>query len=501
MYASGEDYIEDASRNIKGKSEMFAVPANLYIIGTMNTADRSITLMDFALRRRFAFFDMAPRVEEAEEFIRRGDDDSDGMVVLMEKVKALNEEIRADPSLGEGCMIGHSYFIGTWESPRYIRDFELKQLLKEYCRDDTAKFDNLYGFLKGENGLARAERQRRLSAEQSNRRSAFLWSRKVLPVNLFHILEYTRFRSYVPELDSHGQRPGCPGGGDRSLPVESPFEGLCQGLQGLQEITSHSHGRIDVRDSIRTRAVDRRKLCCDFQLYSEMAFCNSFIASAVAAFLTSWLNREMHSKLAEVSRPLADLPRIVLSRSTADAAVYMGRDRDYTDLLGFCRLFIYDMLPSSVSRGDKVSEFISDEMFFCIFEDFLRGFFSAEYPDIYDSAKGIGWSTIGWISSDGVRSSLPAIWSDVRLSFGGRTLIMNAKFYSEPMSAGVQGGAPKYDSGNIYQMLAYAENLKNPGAAPGTRSPPCSCTQCSTVLSMAKEAATRSAGLCTTWPS
>ena len=151
---------EELSARLPYSGHSFSVPNNVYIIGTMNTADRSIALMDFALRRRFAFFDMAPRIEEAEEYIRRRDDDPDGMIALMDKVKALNEEIRADPSLGEGCMIGHSYFTGAWESPRYVRDFELKQLLREYCRDDTAKFDNWYGFLKGENGLARAERQR-----------------------------------------------------------------------------------------------------------------------------------------------------------------------------------------------------------------------------------------------------------------------------------------------------------------------------------------------------
>jgi MoxR-like ATPase len=161
MYESGEDFPDEKDKNNRMKDETnFSVPENLYIIGTMNTADRSIALMDFALRRRFAFFDMAPRMEEAEDYVRHRDNDPDAMIQLMEKVRELNEEIRRDPSLGEGCMIGHSYFTGEQKDPRFVRDFELKPLLREYCLDDTAKFDNWYGFLRGDNGLRKAERQR-----------------------------------------------------------------------------------------------------------------------------------------------------------------------------------------------------------------------------------------------------------------------------------------------------------------------------------------------------
>ena len=300
-----------------------------------------------------------------------------------------------------------------------------------------------------------------MSADQTGRQGSRLWSRNVLPINLFHILEYTRFRSYVPEPDAPM---------DSDLDVLAAViahslsrvisKGLVRDYTDYREITSHPHGHIDVRTSVSTCAVGRRKLCCDYQFYDEMTFCNSFIASAADALLTSGLNGEVHRKLAEVSRPLEGIPRIALSRSNADTAVYSGRDRDYADLLEFCRLFVYDMLPSSVSRGGKVNRFISDERFFSIFEDFLRGYYSAEHPEIYDSAKEIGWSTVEWVSSDSVRRSLPAMWTDARLSSAGSTLIMDAKCYSEPMSTGVQGAVPKYDSGNMYQMLAYAENLK-----------------------------------------
>ena len=114
-----------------GKS--LAIPDNLYIIGTMNTADRSIAMMDYALRRRFAFITISPDFNIA---VKKG-----GLSKrLKDELTRLNEEISGDPSLGDGFMIGHSYFIDNPQELRVIQ-YEIVPLLREYWYDDRSKAD------------------------------------------------------------------------------------------------------------------------------------------------------------------------------------------------------------------------------------------------------------------------------------------------------------------------------------------------------------------------
>lgn len=123
--------------------EKFSVPDNVYIIGMMNTADRSLAMLDYALRRRFAFFDMKPGFETDGFRKYRMGLASDKFDKLINCVENLNAAITADESLGEGFCIGHSYFCNlekaTDQNLSGIIEFELIPLLKEYWFDEPMK--------------------------------------------------------------------------------------------------------------------------------------------------------------------------------------------------------------------------------------------------------------------------------------------------------------------------------------------------------------------------
>ena len=131
----------------------FSVPDNLYIIGMMNTADRSLAMIDYALRRRFSFFEMEPGFE-SEGFIRYQNAlDNEVLNELVDKIKELNREIALDKSLGKGFCIGHSYFCGmeacTDERLRSIVDYDILPMLNEYWFDDTNKLQRWTNILQG----------------------------------------------------------------------------------------------------------------------------------------------------------------------------------------------------------------------------------------------------------------------------------------------------------------------------------------------------------------
>ena len=124
-------------------NEWFTVPQNVRIIGMMNTADRSLALMDYALRRRFAFFDFAPAFPSEGFKNYLAEKNSPKLESLITAVESLNNTISADESLGDGFRIGHSYFCTdgeiTDEWLKSVVEYEVIPLIKEYWFDEPTK--------------------------------------------------------------------------------------------------------------------------------------------------------------------------------------------------------------------------------------------------------------------------------------------------------------------------------------------------------------------------
>lgn len=132
----------------------FKVPKNLYLIGLMNTADRSIAIIDYALRRRFSFVDIMPAYENVnfKEYIASFNNEKLNKTVRT--IKELNKEISSDVSLGEEFMIGHSYFCNLTKDNLdnkidLIIKYEIKPLLKEYWFDNKEKLEEWKKKLEG----------------------------------------------------------------------------------------------------------------------------------------------------------------------------------------------------------------------------------------------------------------------------------------------------------------------------------------------------------------
>lgn len=126
----------------------FYIPKNVFLIGTMNTADRSLAVVDYALRRRFAFINVLPTFND--KFRNHLLNNADEAIVdkIIDRIGQLNELIKSDKNLGIGFQIGHSYFCepdtmnGDENWYRFVIENEIGPLLEEYWFDNLEMADN-----------------------------------------------------------------------------------------------------------------------------------------------------------------------------------------------------------------------------------------------------------------------------------------------------------------------------------------------------------------------
>ena len=134
------------------------LPENLYVVGTMNIADRSLALVDLALRRRFAFIDLEPRLGKIwkEWVVTKCAVDGTLAADIEQRIRAVNEQIAADARLGKQFRIGHSYVtppypLKTGQTHEWflqVIETEIGPLLEEYWFDAPAEAQKAIEHLK-----------------------------------------------------------------------------------------------------------------------------------------------------------------------------------------------------------------------------------------------------------------------------------------------------------------------------------------------------------------
>lgn len=139
----------------ENEEDRFYVPDNLYIIGTMNTADRSLAIVDYALRRRFAFISLQPDFNEKFNNFLSSQGVSTSLIEhICSSVMKVNTKIKDDINLGDGFQIGHSYFC-TFQKDENEKEwwnevltFEIQPLLKEIWFDDNKAVEEVLTILR-----------------------------------------------------------------------------------------------------------------------------------------------------------------------------------------------------------------------------------------------------------------------------------------------------------------------------------------------------------------
>lgn len=225
-------------------------------------------------------------------------------------------------------------------------------------------------------------------------------------------------------------------------------------LHRSDEITT-VRGRIDVTRTVATRSSTRGRLVCDFDEYESDTPHNRALKSVIVLLVR-------HSDVAPARKdalrrllPYLDPVTLVAARSIRwDTLTYHRANASYRMLLGVCELIVRGLLPTPDSGSSKLTSWVSDDAMSALYERFLREYFTAHHPELSPSAPTIGWD----LDEPGGNSlQLPLMRTDVTLRNRERTLIIDAKYYSNSVQTGAWGKVSVH-SANLYQVFSYVKN-------------------------------------------
>ena len=217
-------------------------------------------------------------------------------------------------------------------------------------------------------------------------------------------------------------------------------------------------GKIDFAESIRNQINRVRKISCEFDELSENNIFNQIIKQTAQLLIRSENVKPEYRD--DLKRKMLFFSGIdTLDPYTIDWSQirFQRNNQTYRILIGLCQFVIQGMLLSPGGGERKLAAF-ADEQHMCrLYEKFLLEYFRRHHPDLNACA-----SQIPWALDDDRQTMLPVMQSDITLSRGGKTLIIDAKFYGENMQR--QYDKRSIISGNLYQIFTYVKNKsRQPG--------------------------------------
>lgn len=215
-------------------------------------------------------------------------------------------------------------------------------------------------------------------------------------------------------------------------------------------------GRIDITRTAATRSATRGRLVCEFDEYDPDTPHNQALKSVILLLIRHG-DLAVHRKEA-LRRLLPYMDAVTAVDPKAVRWKVLTYDRTnaaYRLLLGVCELVVRGLLPTESHGRTKLTSWMSDEAMSGLYERFLREYYALHYPELSPRASAVDWD-YDHASAFGA-SQLPAMRTDVTLRRGSRTLIIDAKYYSQSMQIG-RWGKEAVHSNNLYQMLAYTKN-------------------------------------------
>ncbi|MCC8014614.1 MAG: 5-methylcytosine-specific restriction endonuclease system specificity protein McrC [Eubacterium sp.] len=218
----------------------------------------------------------------------------------------------------------------------------------------------------------------------------------------------------------------------------------------VAESRSALRGKSEISESVKNRTVLKKQLICSFDEFSVNAYMNRIIKSTVMLLLSSDIKKPIKKELRRLMVYFGDVETIGIHRINWNIH-YNRNNKTYHMLISVCYLVIKGLLQTQSDGTEKLMDFLDEQRMCRLYEKFILEYYRKEFPKIKAEA-----SLISWQLDNEADDFLPVMRSDIMLSYGNKTLIIDAKFYNHAMQT--QFDKTTVRSAHLYQIFTYVKN-------------------------------------------
>lgn len=235
--------------------------------------------------------------------------------------------------------------------------------------------------------------------------------------------------------------------------------GLCREYLTSEESLASPRGKIEIGESIKTQAIQRKQLVCSYDEFSANAYANRIIKTTMNVLLRANISKARKKELRKLLI-FFDGVEVLDTHSINWRIQYDRNNQSYRMIVAVCQLVIQGLLQTSTDGSTRIMDYADEQTMAKLYEKFILGYFQREHPDIKAYSPQIMWQV-----TDGYRTLLPTMQSDIVITSkdAHKTLIIDAKFYSHNMQMKAPYTTQTLHSANLYQIFTY---VKNWSAAP-----------------------------------
>ena len=227
--------------------------------------------------------------------------------------------------------------------------------------------------------------------------------------------------------------------------------GLLREYIEVTETLSSLRGKIDVTESIKTQTLIKQQLICTYDEFSVNCYMNQIIKTTVELLLRHDIAKVRKKELRNLMLYFKDIKTLDINQINWKLR-FNRNNQTYQMLINICWLIIKGLLQVDNQGKMKMQKFLDEQQMHRLYEKFILEYYRKEFPMLKASASQKAWNL-----DDEENYMLPVMRSDIMLSYGEKTLIIDAKYYAHTVQS--QFGVKTLHSNNLYQIFTYVKNL------------------------------------------
>ena len=216
------------------------------------------------------------------------------------------------------------------------------------------------------------------------------------------------------------------------------------------EPLSSLRGKIDIAESIKTQSMLRKQLVCSYDEFTINSYLNRILKSTMELLIRSDISKTRKKELRKLLVFFGNVDSLDI-HDINWRVQYNRNNQSYRMLVSICYLVVKGLLQSNTAGGTKLMDFLDEQRMCRLYEKFILEYYRKEHPEIKANASQIPWQL-----DDDFNAILPVMQTDIMLSKGTTTLIIDAKYYAH--NTQTQYDVHTLHSGNLYQIFTYVKN-------------------------------------------